>query len=374
MKVFHIITGLNDGGAEAVLYRLVCKDGPCHHHVISMMDEGKYGPLLRQAGATVVCLNMPRGRIVAGALFRLWRLLRLERPDVVQTWMYHADLIGGIVSRLACTARVCWGIRHTTLDRRLSAGSTILVARLNALLSRWIPHVIVCCAEKAQEVHAGMGYATNKLVVIPNGYDLHHFIPNLRSRRRVRGELGVRDDAFLIGMVGRFDPQKDHANLIQALARLRQLGADFHCVLVGAGVVIDNTHLSDLINDHGLGGQVCLLGQRTDLPDLMAALDLHILSSSYGEAFPNVLAEAMACGVACVTTDVGDAEMIVGDTGWVVPARDSQALAEAIAAASNERITRPGDWEHRKMASRQRIASHFSLERMQMSYIRIWEG
>ena len=142
-RITHIITGLNDGGAEGVLYRLCTHDTENCHVVVSLMDDGKYGPLLRAAGVEVHCLGMPRGRVRVKALWRLWQLFRSQQTDVVQTWMYHADLIGGMIARLAGISALCWGIRHTTLDRECSLRSTIFVAQLCARTSRWMPRVIV---------------------------------------------------------------------------------------------------------------------------------------------------------------------------------------------------------------------------------------
>ncbi len=374
MRITHVITGLNDGGAEAVLYRLVLQDRPARHQVVSLMDEGKYGPLLREAGFSVACLNMPRGRLTLGGLCRLWRLLRAERPDVVQTWMYHGDLIGGVIARLAGVARICWGIRHTTLEPGKSARSTIWIARLNARLSRWVPNAIVCCAEKAREVHEALGYAAHKMVVIPNGYDLQRFRPDAQAREWLRRELGVAEYDCLLGMVGRFDPQKDHANLIAALSQLKQTGASFRCVLVGAGLTQDNAAITAWIVAHGLERHVVLLGQRNDVPVVMNALDVHVLSSAYGEAFPNVLAEAMACGTTCVTTNVGDAALIVGDTGWVVPPSAPAALADAVGAALHERELLPEAWATRQTAARERIMASFSIEIMVNAYSQVWSG
>lgn len=373
MRITHIITGLNDGGAEAVLYRLCTTDHTHQHTVISLMDAGKYGPMLEAAGVNVHCLRMPRGRVTLHGLFRLWRLLRANRPDVVQTWMYHSDLVGGVVARLAGIRRVCWGIHHTTLEPGKSARSTIWVARINAMLSRWVPKVIICCAEKARDVHEALGYVSHKMVVIPNGYNLSQFCPAKEARELLRRTLSIDSDTFLVGMVGRFDPQKDHANLIKALSILKRKGYPFVCLLVGKSLVLENDAIAKQIAANGLGEHVRLLGQRTDIPGVMNALDVHVLSS-YGEAFPNVLPEAMACGTPCVTTHVGDAALIVGDTGWVVPARDPEALADALLSAYREILDQPLKWALRKVAARDRVAAHFSIEQMVESYHRVWRA
>lgn len=372
MKICHITTGLTDGGAEGVLYRLVCHDGPERHHVVSLMDEGKYGPLLRRVGARVTCLNMPRGRLRLTGLWRLWRLLGVERPQVVQTWMYHGDFIGGTIARLAGVRRVCWGIRTSTLEPGKSSRSTIWIARFNARLSHWVPQVIICCSEKARVVHAALNYAADKMVVIPNGYDLAQFCPDLGARERLRREWQIPDDTFVIGMVGRLDPQKDHENLLAALATLKLRGVPFLGVLVGNGLVPDNPSIARLISAYGLDDNVRLLGQRGDIPAVMNALDLHVLSSAFGEAFPNVLAEAMACGTPCVTTHVGDAAEIVGETGWVVPPRDADALAEAIRVARAQWAT--AQWGSRQRAARRRVAERFSLEQMIEAYRAVWRS
>lgn len=370
-KVAHIITGLNDGGAEAVLYRLCTSDTENRHVVISLMDEGKYGPLLRSAGVEVYTLGMPRGKVTIEALVRLWRLLRSVRPDVVQTWMYHADLVGGVVARLAGVSTVCWGIRHTTLEPGLSSRTTIMVARICARLSRWVPRTIVACSYEAARVHQALGYAPQSFVVVPNGYDLDRFAPDARARERLRAEWNVDAHTPLIGMVARFDPQKDHANLLAALGLLKEQGVEFRCVLVGTGMDKTNEALAKRIAETGLDGHVYLLGRRNDIPVVMSALDVHVLSSAFGEAFPNVLAEAMACGTPCVTTDVGDAAFIVGETGWVVPPRDNRALAEALVAALTQWQNRDS-WQARKSACRERIATHFTLDAMISGYRKVW--
>lgn len=370
MEICHIITGLNDGGAEAVLYRLVCRDRPERHHVVSLMGPGKYGPMLEDAGTRVSCLEMPRGRITVRGLWQLWRLLRASSPKVLQTWMYHSDLIGGVLGRLSGIPRICWGIHHTVLEPGKVSKTTIAIANINARLSYWIPDAIVCCAERARTVHARLGYDFERLVVIPNGYDLDWFRRQPDARARLRREWGLTDDTFLIGMVGRLNPQKDHSNLIGAISHLRTTGVPFACILVGNGLETDNTEITQLIERWGVSDTVRLLGQRSDIPAIMSALDIHVLSSS-AEAFPNVIGEAMACETPCVSTDVGDARIIIGDSGWIVPPQDSLALKDAIHQSYNAwRV--PTTWMDRQQAARLRIADNFGSDRMTNAYNSLW--
>ncbi len=371
MKTVHIISGLNDGGAEAVLYRLCSSDQAVKHHVISLMGEGKYGPLLCAAGVEVSCLNMPRGRVTAGGLWRLWRLLRQIRPQAVQTWMYHADLVGGAIARLSGIKRVSWGIHHSVMNKKQSRRSTIWVARLCAYVSSRIPSTIICCAQKALEVHRDLGYAADRLRVIPNGYDLVRFRADEDACAQLRAEWGM-GNRWLIGMVGRFDPPKDHVNLLNALVVIKNHGVDFCCVLAGRDLDRNNAQLMAWLAERNLASEVRLLGQRTDIPDVMNALDVHVLSSS-SEAFPNVVAEAMACGTPAVVTDVGDAAVIVGETGWVVPPKDPGALADALLQA-HAAMQDEAAWRVRCAAARQRVADCFSLERMVESYHLAWKN
>lgn len=369
METLHIITGLNDGGAEAVLFRLCAQDRANRHHVVSLMDGGKYGPLLEEIGVSVTALDMPRGRITMAGLWQLWRLVRKLRPDVIQTWMYHADLIGGLIGRLARQRNIVWGIHHTTLVSGKSQRGTIWVARLCAQLSQWIPRRIVCCAEKSREVHAALGYDHARMRVISNGYDLALFRPDPVAGHSVREELGIDPATPLLGFVARFDPLKDHANLLQALTLLKMRKSVPQCLLVGTGMTSDNSVLTGMITDLGLDGRVLLVGRRNDIPAVMNALDLHVLSST-SEGFPNVLAEAMACGTPCVSTDVGDAADIIGPTGLVVPTRSPETLAGAIAKLLTERDT-PA-WTGRKDAARRHVAERYGIERMVRSYHEVW--
>ncbi|RPJ93899.1 glycosyltransferase [Achromobacter xylosoxidans] len=372
MRVLHIITGLGQGGAESVLFRLATYPGADVEHVIvSLTDEGIYGERLRAAGVAVHALGMKRGRVSLGGFMALRSLIAATRPDAVQTWMYHADLIGGLAARLAGVRAIAWGIRNSGEHLERSSRSARLVLRACALLSGRIPKAIVCAAQKSAQRHADKGYDRERMVVIANGYDLSRYAPNDEARQRVRAQWGLPQDVPAIGCVARWDPLKDHANLLRAIAALVRDGRDagLRCVLIGRGMDTANTELAALIDRLGLRDRLVLAGPSDDVPAAMNGLDLHVLSSC-AEGFPNVVAEAMACGVYCVVTDVGDAAFIVGDAGVVVPPEQSEALARGIETAlcevASRGRTRAGE------AGRARVLENFDLARMVQSYIAVW--
>ncbi|RBM75760.1 MULTISPECIES: glycosyltransferase family 4 protein [Vibrio] len=370
-KILHIITGLSDGGAEAVLYRLCHHDKENQHIVISLMDKGKYGPLLEDMGVQVYCLNMPAGKIRFSALIKLYKLIRQLKPDVVQTWMYHADLIGGIIARLAGVKNIVWGVHHTTLVKGESKRSTILIAKINALISSFIPRKIIYCAEKSRQVQESIGFSPKIGHVVPNGYNIDNFKPDFNSGVAFRQEVGLADEKFLIGHVGRYHPFKDYPTLVNAVSLLTKEKSALKVVMVGGDLTTDNTQLNQLIKDNICTERITLLGRRNDITAVMNGFDLFVLSS-VSEAFPNVLNEAMACGTPCITTDVGDAAVIVGDTGWVVPPKDPQALAKAMFAAMEEQQDNLQAWQARKKACRERIVNNFSIKKMVEGYHQVW--
>ena len=372
MKIVHVITGLNDGGAEAVLYRLCKEEKKCIHIVVSLMDEGKYGPLLRAEGVEVVSINMKQGRISLLGVLLLWKVIRKFNPSVVQTWMYHADLIGGIVARLAGVKNVTWGIHHSNLSPGTIKNTTRIIAGVCSKLSYVVPNRIISCSRAAKKVHAEMGYKKNIISVIPNGYALSIYSIDDFSREQVRQHLNICEKTILLGMVARFDLQKDHLNFLEALSVLCKdmQFSDLRVALIGSGMNGSNSELVSMIEARKLSEMVLLLDQRNDIPDVMNALDIHVLSS-LGEAFPNVLAEAMACGTPCVSTDVGDAALIVGETGWIVPAQNSIELAKALKDAISN-VNDSDSWNLRRMAARERIVKEFGLDRMVQSYVDVW--
>jgi glycosyltransferase involved in cell wall biosynthesis len=379
IKVTHIITGLAPQGAETMLYKLTAHMDRSHftNEVISLTNWHESWPdwqptrkRLEASGVRTRALTMRRGVLSPNQLVRLVWWLRGSQPQVVQTWMYHANLIGGIAARLAGHLPVVWGIHHTNLDPRKNKRHTIWTAQVCARFSRAIPRGIVCCSEIARQVHAGLGYAPRKMVVIPNGFDLSQFRPHAQARASLRRELGIPEEAPLIGVAARFHPLKGHRNFVEAAALLHAVCPDVHFVLCGRNVDPKNAELTGWIRQAGARlGDVChLLGVREDMPRFFAAIDI-ATSPSVSEAFPNAIGEAMACGTPCVVTNVGDSAALVGDTGRVVPAGNPSALAEAWRGLlTSGRAVR----EQLGALSRTRVEKHFSLgsvvERYQETY------
>lgn len=369
-----MITGLGDGGAESVLYRLICESPEVEHIVVSLTSPGKYGPLLEKQGIKVKCLGIRFNLHFFSKLLYLIRFIRSTMPDAVQTWMYHADLIGGFATMLSgCSDRLIWNIRHSDVSIKKNGIGLVLLVRLSALFSHILPKSVLSCSHVASDLHSGLGYCAIKMEVIPNGFDTRKFLPSTSMRTKTRSELGVTDDTFLIGMVARFNIQKDHEMLVSALKLLNKYDHSFKILLIGSGNELRQNEIEGLVCKSGLNSNVHFLGARNDLPALYNAMDLHVLSSSFGEGFPNVIGEAMACGVPCLATDVGDSKLIIDRTGWVTQPGDEVAFARAIDTAICEFNQTPV-WLERKALARKRIVDKFEVSVMVKSYISQWES
>ena len=353
-----------------MLFRLCAFDKAHTHTVISLTSYGKYGPQLREKGIETIALNLGPTLPSLVGFFKLLFLLRSRKPNVVQTWMYHADFLGGIAARVVGVKALVWGVRASFLEPQTSSRLTVLLVKLLAKLSSKLPSLVAVCAQRGIDFHQKFGYQRDKMRFVPNGYDFSDFFPRTGSTNSLRENLKLERGTALIGMVARFDSYKDHSNLLQALAILGKKGIDVKCMLVGAGLDNQNINLLSKIQRLCLQDKVILLGASDDISSIMRGLDLHVLSS-LSEGFPNVVAEAMACGTPCVVTDVGDAAFIVGDTGWVVPPCNSDALAAAIEDALIEKKSTA--WNTRCVAARNRIVQNFSIEKMVENYHEIWK-
>ncbi len=365
MKIVHIITGLGDGGAEHTLYKICKYDKLNKHFVISLKNPEKYYSLLNKLGIKIYCLNFKIYSIIK--FIYLIKFLKNLKPDVVQTWLVHGDFIGGIAARLAGLKNIIWNVRYSNLEFGKAKFTTILIIKILCKLSFFIPRLIIVVSKSAKKTCKELGYDAKKLYLIANGYDLS-VIKSFKVQK-IRSKYKIKKKIPLIGKVARYDKKKDHTNLFNALNLIKKKNIKFHCFLVGKNIDKNNLNLINQINKLKLSNCIKLLGQKNNIIEIMNEIDLLVQSSSYGEGFPNVVAEAMACGTPCVVTNVGDAAFIVGKTGWVVPSKNPQKLASAIEKALSF-IKKNSFKKNNK--PRLRIKKNFSIKKMLNQYRIVW--
>lgn len=360
IRVCHIITGLYAHGAERMLYKLLSgldreRFQPA---VISLMDQGTVGPAIEALGIPVLTVDLPRGRPHPAGLLRLIRHVRAAQPDILQGWMYHGNLAASLAAHFARgRPPVIWNIRQSLYDLDHEKRLTRWLVQLSARASGSAGRIIYNSVTSARQ-HEALGFREDRRVFIPNGFALDDFTPDPALRHQVRREWGWSDHHVVIGLAARYHPMKDHDNFLRAVASVAERHDRVRWVLAGLNVDAGNAALRQRIHELQLGSRIRLLGELRDMRGFYQGLDIATLTSAWGEGFPNVLGEAMAAGVPCVATDVGDAATIIGDTGLLVPAHDSAALAEALTtlidAGRAERIR----WG---LEARERIVHEYSL-------------
>jgi glycosyltransferase involved in cell wall biosynthesis len=376
IKVMHVITTLGPAGAETMLCRIASgmDTSRFENEVVSLTGILDQAEKMQAIGVRVRTLGMKASVPNPLLVLRLAQWIRGSKPDVIQTWMCHPNFIGAFAARLAGNVPVVWGIHDSGLDSSMGNRRTTLVIRACALLSRKYAARIVCCSEASLRLHKELGYAAEKLEVIPNGFDVEQFKPDPAAHASLRKELGIPAETLLIGIAARFHPHKDHHNFVEAAARLHKELPAVHFLLCGLDITWQNSQLAAWIEAAGLRDCCHLLGVRQDVSRLFAGMEI-ATTASCSEAFPIVIGEAMACGTPCVVTDVGDSALIVGETGVVVPPGDPDALAEAW-----RKLIEAGPAVRRRlgMAARHRVQQHFALpaivERYQTIYAQLAVG
>lgn len=357
MKIAHLITGLGMGGAERQLKALVTsRDTPSVSHlVISLKDEGVMGKqLIGQPGVYLYCLNLQKS--IAG-IWKLYQILRREKPDVLQTWLYHADLMGLLIGKLARVPRIVWNIRCSNMDLSHYSRITAWVVKILIFLSR-VPDAVVTNSRAGQEFHAKLGYKPRRWVLIPNGIDADLFHPNAGAGQKLRRALDIPEDALVVGMLGRVDPMKDYPTFLKAVERLSRTHQNLYCIVAGKGT--ENAPWPVV------PPRLRRLGIWENAPELLNALDVMVLSSAFGEGFPNVVGEAMACGIPTIVTHVGDAADLVQTESQIVPPRDVDQLILAL-----RKLLTLSFQERKAMGQQGRewILSDYGLSSMRRKYI-----
>jgi len=370
--VLHVITGLSTGGAERALYNLLQGGlaGYFNSHVISLSDEGTIGPLIKPLGVPVTVLGMRGGRPSISGLAKLYRVIRRFQPDLIQGWMYHGNLAATLARTLAPGRPVlAWNIRHTLYDLTNEKPMTRQVIRANRLFAS-TPDALLYNSHLSRKQHEDFGFTSLNGWVIPNGFDVQKFCFSGDVRKRVRSELGIPVAAEVIGHVARLHPMKDHPVFLRAASDLALRYPEAHFLLSGRNVSLENNILEQLVPEQ-IRNRFHLLGERSDISEIMNAMDIFCLSSAWGEGFPNVLGEAMATGLPCVATDVGDSPILIGDTGVVVPPSDREALASGIESL----LTMHPEKRHALGASaRARIETNYTLGMIVKQYADLYQG
>jgi glycosyltransferase involved in cell wall biosynthesis len=362
IKVLHLISTLDVGGAEQNLLRLISTmdKSTFQNHVICMTKPGIVGQKLEKTSTPVFSLNMKKGVPDIRAVLRLRFLARLMRPDIIQCWMYHANLMGLTIPN---RARILWNIRCSDLDLSIYGTVYRFAVMAGARLSS-IPYAVAANSIAGRDAHERLGYHPKKWVIIPNGFDTEIFKPDPNAHFSIRSELGIPDDALVLGLIGRFDPMKDHATFFSAASLFLMSHPDALFILAGRGVTDQNPRMRDYIGAITDQKKFHLLGERDDIPRILSAIDI-ATSSSISEGFPNAIGEAMACGVPCVATDAGDTGLLMGDTGLVVNRKSPQELCKAW-----DMIARMTPEVRLEMGSRarERIQKNYSQDKTTRSY------
>lgn len=364
IRVMHVISGLDQGGAEAMLVRLLrtLDRRSFSQAPVSLASRGIYGDQVEAAGVPLLTLDLTGFATTPGSLAVLSRAISEQQPAIVQTWLYHADLLGLLAARMVSDAAVAWNVRCAGVGPGDLPRSTLWLTRLLARLSSW-PDAVLFNSAAGVVAHRAIGYRPRRTEVIPNGFDLEERRPDAIRRAEFRAEIGIDDGTFLVGMIARSHRVKDQATFLAAAAQLKGMGP-IRFVLVGLNHTWSNTSLVADIDRYGLRDRIALLGLRQDVPRIMAGLDC-LVSTSTSEGFPNVIGEAMASGVPCVTTDAGDSRLIVGDTGTIVPIGD---IAGVVAGVSQLMAAGVEERQLRSQQCRRRIVDHFELSRVADRY------
>ena len=358
MKVLHIITGLSQGGAERQLANLASA-APEQTAVFSLKEPGVMAQELRKAGVPIFTGGVRRS-VSPAWIPALGAAVREHQPNVVMGWMYHGNLAASLTRPLGHRGPVVWNVRHSVHNIRREKISTRWVIRAGAWFAG-SPARIIYNSGSAAEQHEGLGYPSDKRTVLPNGFDLERFMPDPDAREARRSELGLPPDQFLLGVVGRAHPMKNHLGWLKAFQALVDDGLPVHCVIAGTGVAGPEGPVATAVRQIGLEPNITLLPP-TDCPQsLYPARDLLDMPSLWGEGFPNVVGEAMACGVPALVTDVGDAASVVGETGFVSESGTPDFLASEVRSAlanGREALTLLGS------AARERMVRFYGLDAM----------
>ena len=372
MKILHIINSMGNGGAESVLYRLVVNDKNNKHAIISLLNDNFYKEKLLKKNIKHYFIGNKFNIFWFIKLLKLPILIIYNKPDLVQTWMYHSNLIGGFFAYLTLTKKIYWNIRHSNFGKRIDIKYKILLF-LSAKLSKLIPNKIIFCSETSMQYHNNMGFHNSKSLLICNGFqDISKKI-DIKYKKHFVKKYKIDSQSIILGNVGRWNKQKDHNNLFSALSLMikNNKDIDFKLVLIGNNISYNNIELLKLINLYKLNKKIIIMNPTDNIQNIYSIIDISISSSSFGEGFSNFISESMICEVPCVATNVGDTKIIVNRFGWIVPPNQPKKLYNSIYEAIESKKENK-QWKDKQIRAKKHVLSNFSLEKMLNNYQNAW--
>jgi glycosyltransferase involved in cell wall biosynthesis len=369
MRILHIITGLGRGGAEATLFRIISADATNSHAVVSLTDAGEYGDRLERIGVDVQTLGMSASlRAVWHGVDALRSRIANDAPDVVQTWLYQADLIGGLAAWLAGHRAIVWNIRSSPPSFRFAKLSSFFTIIVLALFSWWLPSKIVACGDEPRKSHIRRGFRSSKMIPIPNGLGDSQWQADEKRRSLVRERLDIDKTVLIFAQIANYHAVKRHSLLLKAFKELSNEVESVHLVLAGENITDSNRDLTSLIEKLSLNSRVTLVGKQPDVRAVLDALDV-LVSPSASEGFPNVVLEALFMGKPCIVSNAGESEIVVGPGGWVFRPDNVEGLLKALTDAA-----RVGADSLRVIGQkgREHVIESYSEQKMVASYQTVW--
>ncbi len=338
------------------------------HFVVSLKGYGVYGKYLKEREVIVYNLNLNNPLKFIYVVYKIIKIISSLKPDVLHTWMYHSNLLGGIIGKILGCKKIIWSI-HGSFHDSSTKFLTNLIIRFSSFFSYFIPDNIIYVSNFSKDRHNKLRYSEKKAIVINNGFSHGELFTPLNMRNKYLVDFKLPDNIKIIGVVSRYHPVKGYNYLFSSLSQLKTKFDNFKCICVGVDISSKNDFMN-LVSKYKLEKHIISIGIRNDVPMLMSLFDVLVLSS-LSESFPNVLIEAMASGTPCISTDVGDANYIIEKTGWIVPVADSVSLEYSIMEAINE-MKNIKIWKKRKLDCIKRIEDNFSFQKMNNSYNRLW--
>tara|TARA_R110001592_G_C13190615_1_gene752590 strand:+ start:9910 stop:11076 length:1167 start_codon:yes stop_codon:yes gene_type:complete len=371
-KILHVITGLTTGGAEMMLWKLVSQNDQYEHVVVVLNGEGNtlVGEKLKSENVTLHFLKIKEAKFKLAFVPEFLRILKNERPDIIQSWMYHANLISLIAKIVKPSTPLVWNVRHSLHDISRESRRLKLILKLSAKLSK-IPNGIVYNSYASETQHLALGFSETNSKVLANGFDLSMFSPQESLKASLRKSLDLPEDAFVFIVIGRFHPMKGHTGYISSFANTLILletiapHIKLYSIMVGPELSASNKVLTQHISCLALDGIVKLLGERSDISEILNVADALVLPSLWGEGFSNVLGEAMSLSIPAIATDVGDSSWILGESGTIVAPGDLNELSSAMI---NYAQKSPSELKKLGSLARSRMEEHFSIASICQQY------